>query len=136
MINIASCAWGHSQWVYLGFFCDAFFLKTSVDLWSTHWKQLKYVYSCWYGKKKKLYILIIVECSVTREMCPMFFTAFLDQLMLHVVTSCKASLKKERFLENICVDRWMESLFVKRSGNYTCSDWKRCRKKDTHQVIL
>ena len=40
----------------------------------------------------------------------MFFTAFLDQLMLHLVTSCKASLKKDFWRISVLIDEWKTCL--------------------------
>lgn len=60
--------------------------------------------------KKKKYSLIVVECSITREMCRMFFTACLDQLTLHLVTSCNASLKKDFWRISVLIDEWKACL--------------------------
>ena len=63
-------------------------------------------------------------------MCPMLFTAFQNQLSHDWCQIVKWGGQNEGPLENnMRADRWMESLFVKRSGNYTCLDYKRCKKK-------
>ena len=56
-------------------------------------------------------------------MCPMLFTAFQNQLSHDWCQIVKWGGQNEGPLENnMHADRWMESLFVKRSGNYTCLD--------------
>ena len=53
----------------------------------------------------------------------MLFTAFQNQLSHAWWQTVKWGWQNEGPLENnMHADRWMESLFVKRSGNYTCLD--------------